>query len=299
MVVSVIIPTFDRPNTLLCVIDSYIDQEYVGELIIIDDGSSKSYTETIEYIEERLAGTQIIFNYYKNQKNHGAAYCRNLGVELAKYDYILWGEDDAFLSSNYLSVLLPKANDDVIVFGSIYYGITPWMEEDQLIQKKKEQQLSPKSIFDYDRFEGYYRKLSNNDIEVPFGHALILVPKKAYSSIKYYENYKVNGYREESDAQVQMVKNGNKIFYTSDTECYHLPGLAIEKGGQHKKNRLIQEVFTIINTGLFYKRHLIFFNKRYNVSKSVSIMTFLYVKRKLNEYNLKLINKIKRKFRIL
>lgn len=284
MKVSIIIPTYDRPYTLKRVIRSYINQKNIGELIIIDDGSIKSYRETISYIEELIQEKGIKFQYIKNKKNMGAAFCRNLGVSMANCDYILWGEDDAFLSDKYLEILLSKKKDNYILFGSIFYGITPEMDSHEAKKVIDEQKNKDIPLFDYSDFEGYYR-VPGNDIEVPFGHALILVPKIAYENIKYYDKYRINEYREESDAQLQMVKNGYKIIYVSEAECYHLPGNQIEKGGQHKKGRIINELFTIYNTFIFYKRHMRFIKDKYNVRGNSITMTMKFaIKRFIKKY---------------
>ncbi len=266
--VSIIIPSYDRPNTLRQVIDSYLCQEGVEELIVIDDGSPKDYSETNQYIKNRLRDTHITYNYHKNDRNMGAGYCRNLGISLANGNYILWGEDDAFLSEGYLRTLIAKISDKAIMCGCIYYGIVPWMQDNILQNLIKDQQNSDKPVFDMKLFEGYYRKVVNKDIEVPFAHALILVPKDAYAGIKYFEHYRINGYREESDAQVQMVKNGFRIIFTSDTECYHFPSSETESGGQHKSGLIKQELYKIINTAIFYDRHYNFLKVKYNLKST-------------------------------
>ena len=43
----------------------------------------------------------------------GAAACRNIGLVKASGDFILWGEDDAFLREDYTSVLLKKIKNGI------------------------------------------------------------------------------------------------------------------------------------------------------------------------------------------
>lgn len=274
-------------------------QEGIEELIVIDDGSEKDYTELNLLIEDFLKDSKIKYIYHKNKKNMGAAYCRNLGVSLANFDFILWGEDDAFLSEDYLRILVNKISDNKILCGSIYYDITPWMTEIEKQKVIKKQRECPREIFDTRIFEGYYRKKISQDISVPFGHALILVPKRAYSSIKYYEGYLVNGYREESDAQVQMSEKGYKIIYTSDTECYHLPRSAIEQGsGQHKNSPIKQEIFKIINTFKFYDRFYCFFKRNYKLKNSNIMLKLYFVQSVFSNISKRVINKIVRKLKL-
>jgi glycosyltransferase involved in cell wall biosynthesis len=273
--VSIIIPTYDRPNTLKRVVTSYINQKNIGELIIIDDASTKSYRETIAYVEELTQGKGINFKYKKNNKNMGSAFCRNLGISMASYDYILWGEDDAFLSDRYLDTLISRLRNNQVLFGSIFYGITPEMDTNIVEKLIIEQKNKDIPLFDYSNFEGYYR-VSDSNIEVPFGHALILAPKAAYDNVEYYEKYWINGYREESDAQMQMVKEGYRIIYISEAECYHFPGNQVEKGGQHKRGRTLNELFIIYNTFIFFKRHIKFIQEKYHIKKNSITMTLTF-----------------------
>ncbi len=271
--ISIIIPTYNRPQDLQRSLFSYFDQDDVLEIIIIDDCSESSYKDVINFYNKKYPSTKLI--YIKNEKNLGAGASRNIGIENAHGKYILWGEDDAFLEKNYAKILKNKISEKTIYFGSIYYGITPEMP---LIEKQniiKSQQEINKPLFNYNTLEGYYRKKIDGDIEVPFGHALLMAPISAYENIRYYEGYKINGYREETDAQVRMTKNGYKIFYTSDTECYHFPALNKE-GGQHHSSRIKYEFYKIVNNNIFIDRHYIWLMSKYDLphSKTIAKLTF-------------------------
>jgi len=264
--ISVVIPTFNRPNTIDLVLDTYFQQKGVAEVIVVDDGSTLSYASVLE--KYRAQYPQIPLVYLKNNSNLGAGACRNIGINAASGDCILWGEDDAFLAPNYTEVLLSKMKGHQILFGSIYYGILPDMPPEISNPILVEQQQSPRPVFDYATLEGYYRKTQLPDTVVPFGHALLLVPRAAYDGVSYFEGYRVNGYREETDAQVQMTKNGYQIIYTTETQCYHFPSVN-KKGGQHHAIRLRYEAYKIINNNLFLDRHYAFLRQTYQLPKSI------------------------------
>lgn len=259
--VSIIIPTYNRPDDLDVVLPFYFQDE-VLEIIIIDDGSKLSYNDVIEkYI--KCAPCNII--YHRNSTNMGAGASRNIGILLSKGKYILWGEDDAYLSPDYVQVLRSKIVGKQVLFGSIYYGIHPTMSEKAKEEIVKKQQSSNKYLFDYDLLEGYYRLETKNDVIVPWGHALLMVEKKAYEGVEYYEGYKVNGYREETDAQVQITRKGYDIIYTANTCCYHFPAKN-KKGGQHSSNVLKFELYKIINNNIFLDRHFDFLSNKYELN---------------------------------
>lgn len=294
--ISIIIPTFNRPKTLELVIKSYIKQKHLKELIIIDDASDKSYEQLNYYLEGKAKEVGFQYKYIRNDNNRGAAYCRNLGVKQSSCEFLLWGEDDLYLKEDYTDVLINKYRENEVLFGSIYYNMSPELSKEEANIIKLKQQKNKKNIFDYQLLEGYFRLKVDRDIELPFGHAIILVPRVAYSGISYYENYKVNGYREETDAQIQMVKNGYKFIYTCDTECYHLSHKHIEKGGQHTKSLLQQELYTIVNNAIFLKRNYNTLKTKFPIIKGYYNLQCRYLIFRMLKILIALMRKMKRGF---
>jgi glycosyltransferase involved in cell wall biosynthesis len=87
--ISVIIPTYNRRNTLERSVQSVLNQTYTNlELLIIDDGSDDG---TKEYVQG-IADSRV--RYYQNEHNIGPAAARNRGVDLAKGDYIAFQDSD-------------------------------------------------------------------------------------------------------------------------------------------------------------------------------------------------------------
>lgn len=281
--ISVIIPTYNRCNILNEVLHSYIYQKNVKEIVIIDDNSTENYRNLVNYYQDLCYKENINFIYYKNGSNVGAAGCRNIGIKLCNFEYILWGEDDAFLNSDYTEVLLEKIDDKSIIFGSIYYNITISDSIEDRENKIKSQQKLNKKIFDFKYIEGYYRKKYNGLFKVPFGHSIILVPKKAYNNVEYFTDYKVNGYREESDGQIQMYNFGINIFYSSDTMCFHYPRKMTIGGGQHKHNYLKKEIYKVINNYKFINRNHEIIKEHFLVNKSKFILNLMFIFKIVND----------------
>ena len=289
--VSIIIPTYNRPDDIASVLPYYLSQDDVLEIIIIDDGSSLSYENVIAKFSKDKT---ISIVYHKNRINMGAAASRNKGLELSRGTYVLWGEDDAYLSSNYVKTLKSKIqNNNLIAFGSIFYGIHPSMSETERQAIIAKQLASSNKLFNYELLEGYYRLNTGKDIFVPWAHALLLANKNAYNNVTYYEGYKVNGYREETDAQVQMTKNGYKILYTPDTCCYHFPARN-EKGGQHSSSVLRYEFYKILNNNIFLNRHYSFLAKEYNLQCPKGCLKWKFAMNTIHSLVNRLINKCRR-----
>ena len=89
MKISVVIPTYNRANTIKRSIESVRDQSYpVSEIIVVDDGSVDTTEQTVLTIkDERI-------RYYKQDSNHGAAAARNKGVSLARFPIIAFHDSD-------------------------------------------------------------------------------------------------------------------------------------------------------------------------------------------------------------
>jgi glycosyltransferase involved in cell wall biosynthesis len=93
--VSVIIPTYGRPNLLLRAINSVLNQSYQNiEIIVVDDNNKDSINrkETEDVLKGLIAEKKII--YKKMDKNSGGAIARNFGVKFSKGELICFLDDD-------------------------------------------------------------------------------------------------------------------------------------------------------------------------------------------------------------
>jgi glycosyltransferase involved in cell wall biosynthesis len=87
--VSVVIPTYNRPELLKRALSSAINQTYPKlEVIVVDDASS----EDVEPIIARFDDPRIKF--MRHQKNRGATAARNTGIEHSQGRYLSFLDDD-------------------------------------------------------------------------------------------------------------------------------------------------------------------------------------------------------------
>lgn len=87
--ITVVIPTFNRENTIKRCIKSVLNQTYNDiEVIVVDDNS----TDNTFKIISQMADNRI--RYHRNKKNVGACASRNLGISMAKGDYIAFQDSD-------------------------------------------------------------------------------------------------------------------------------------------------------------------------------------------------------------
>lgn len=91
VLVSVIIPTYNRAKFLPRAIESALSQIYENIEIIIVDDCSPDDTESI--VKAYQKKHKNIF-YYKNKENAWPCFSRNRGIAQAKWEYINFLDDD-------------------------------------------------------------------------------------------------------------------------------------------------------------------------------------------------------------
>lgn len=100
--VSIIIPSYNKASLLMEMVRSIINQTYTNwELIIVDDGSdNENYSIVQDYIlqDERCS----LIRRFREPKNGNT--CRNIGIELAKGDYLVIFDSDDLITTSCLDV---------------------------------------------------------------------------------------------------------------------------------------------------------------------------------------------------
>lgn len=94
MMVSVVIPTFQRNDFLERAINSVFKQNFTDyEILIIDDNVGENvYRINNRNLENKIQNSKIRFIY--NEKNLGGAEARNIGIKEAQGKYIAFLDDD-------------------------------------------------------------------------------------------------------------------------------------------------------------------------------------------------------------
>lgn len=97
MEISVVIPLYNKINSIQMAIDSALRQTYAPrEIIIVNDGSD----DGSELIVEKYSNAEIIL---VNQENSGVSSARNRGVELANFKWVAFLDADDVWEENFLS----------------------------------------------------------------------------------------------------------------------------------------------------------------------------------------------------
>ena len=111
--VSIIIPTYNTAQFLERAITSALNQTLKDiEVIVVDDHSTDNTSEVLKKYESDKR-----FIYKILEQNKGPGNARNVGLELAKGEFIGFIDSDDYVSDNYFESLYKLSKDKDVVFG--------------------------------------------------------------------------------------------------------------------------------------------------------------------------------------
>jgi glycosyltransferase involved in cell wall biosynthesis len=113
MTLSVIVSAYNAEATLPGLFDSLLNQTFKDyELIIVDDGSTDSTSKIAKSYN---------CNLIELPKNHGPAYCRNMGAQNAGGDILVFTDSDCRADANWLESIQAhfSQNDTDTIMGRL------------------------------------------------------------------------------------------------------------------------------------------------------------------------------------
>ena len=115
--VSVIIPIYNSEKLREKCIQSIVEQTYKNlEIICINDGSTDNSENIIKKYMSNDKRIQLI-----NQKNFGVSHSRNVGINLANGQYIMFVDSDDYIEKDYIEIMITsllKSNSQIIISGN-------------------------------------------------------------------------------------------------------------------------------------------------------------------------------------
>ena len=131
--ISIIVPVYNMEKYLERCINSILEQTYGNiELILVDDGSVDSSFAVCEKYQIRDKRVIAI-----HKENGGQGSARNVGLDIAKGDYIGFVDSDDWIDNDMYSNLLAaiqKNNADIVECGEIYRYEEGVSEEKQRVK---------------------------------------------------------------------------------------------------------------------------------------------------------------------
>lgn len=105
---SFIIPVYNRPEEIKELLQSFVGLDYDKpyEIVIVEDGSSRSSKEIVESFSDRLNIT------YLQKENSGPGDSRNYGMKRAKGNYFIILDSDCILPSDYFKNVIKSLKEN-------------------------------------------------------------------------------------------------------------------------------------------------------------------------------------------
>jgi glycosyltransferase involved in cell wall biosynthesis len=136
-IVSVIIPVYQGDRFLAAAIESVLNQTYTNyEIIVINDGSTDNSDDVLLPYLDKIR--------YVYQKNQGVAAARNLGIQMAKGEFIAFLDQDDFWLADKLALqvacfqaqptlgIVNSGWQRVNVLGKAIVNVEPWHKASEL-----------------------------------------------------------------------------------------------------------------------------------------------------------------------
>ncbi len=116
--VTIVIPVYNTKKYLKKCVDSLTEQTYRNiEVLLVDDGSTDGSSELCDEIANKDERVRVI-----HKANGGVAAARNLGIDEAEGEYVMFVDSDDWLDTDAVETLVEHAdknNVDVIRFNYV------------------------------------------------------------------------------------------------------------------------------------------------------------------------------------
>ena len=242
--VSVIIPTYNRKEKLIRLINSIKRSNYPQkriEIIIVDDASTDSTTKIVKQLFPEV---KII----TNTNNLLVSKCRNIGIKNSKGDYLFLVDDDNILDKNTVRNLLVTfdAPTRIGLVGPVTYynkekkriwcagGKTnaPFFVSTHILLNCVEDDLQGKKI-----------------IEVDYVPNAFMIKKDIFKQVGLFENLLPIMW-EDVDFALRVKKNGYKVIVQTKAKIFH--DISIAQDIHITKNRAF---WRGRGRTIFYRKH--------------------------------------------
>jgi glycosyltransferase involved in cell wall biosynthesis len=121
--ISVIVPVYNVENYIRKCVDSICNQTYKDlEIILVDDGSTDKSGKICDECKAKDNRIKVI-----HKENSGPSEARNMGLDIAKGEYISFIDSDDYICADMLEILLDSLNrtsSDIAMcdFACVYDG---------------------------------------------------------------------------------------------------------------------------------------------------------------------------------
>lgn len=170
--ISVIMPIYNMEQYLNRALDSILNQDYENfELILVNDGSTDNCGQICEEYSKKEKKIKVL-----HKKNGGLSSARNLGMEHAQGEYVIFPDPDDWVDIDYLSFLHNlqiEGNVDLAICGHYVIDDSGILSQTTGEKKTLNQEEAIYTLFQSDAYCGFscnklYKKSIIQDNELKF-----------------------------------------------------------------------------------------------------------------------------------
>lgn len=262
MLVSLIIPTYNRKNDLNECLDSVTIQITLPkEVVIVDDSDNNEIENLVKYRKQEFKEINITLNYIRNNRENSLTKARNIGVENATGDIILFLDSDVILDRNYIKEILEVYKEEPSALG--VQGLIQDVQKTKVITYLGlDKFLKTFKKFFYIKFDkkNEYRLLPSLGVSIPsivdevincewLSGANQSYKREILQEFRWDENLKKYSWGEDLDTSYRIFKRyPHSLFMTPYAKLIH----KTSQEGRHLKRDVVY-MDVIYLTYLFYK----------------------------------------------
>lgn len=202
--VSILIPAYNAASFIQRCLTSVLSQTYKNlEVIIVNDGSNDNTLELLESIKTKDKRVSIF-----SQENHGVAYSRNVLLDKACGEFLLFIDADDWIEQNMIEHLIGYMDSDIdIVFCSSDKAENN-DEKDEIISPVIEVWDQERQLLEFMKHKRMTGMLWNKLIRKSLTDDVSFNPK--------------TGYGEDAEFLWQILKKSRKMVVTNEILYHHV-----------------------------------------------------------------------------
>lgn len=217
--VSIIIPAYNAEKYIKRCIDSIIKQTYKNlEVLIVDDGSTDNTPKILDDIASKDKRIKVI-----HKQNGGVSLARNVAIEKATGEYIMFTDSDDWLEPDMVEKMLNKAMStdcDIVICGYNNYYENSKQLESKLLNPKNYKLFIELITDDKTNFGGFpWNKLMKKDC----------IKNLYNTTIHYFENllFFLENFNEKT--KFEYVNEALYNYSINDTSALHSKKYKLKK----------------------------------------------------------------------
>lgn len=198
MLVSVVIPAYNRESTIKDAVKSILEQTYKNlEVIVVDDGSKDGTADAVKSIDDERV------RLIECEKNGGACTARNIGIENAKGEVIAFQDSDDIWHADKLEKSLKCMEEQNADF------VFSALKREETIKGKKVQEVIP--VFNLNTAED---KLSCILHQNYVSTQTIVAKTKIFDKVRFDREFPRF---QDWDLAIQVIREGYKVYYIEES----------------------------------------------------------------------------------